>query len=78
VWALSTLSTWVGYKPRLEGLAQGFVNIEPSPRPVKAATKARPGSGFWGSAAGARMALGRALHITKSKRDPSHASNGKG
>jgi hypothetical protein len=32
---------------------------------VKAATKARLGSGFRGSAAGARTALGRALHITK-------------
>jgi len=35
------------------GPGSGFANLKPGPEACKAASKARPGSGFYGSAAGA-------------------------
>jgi hypothetical protein len=41
------------HKAGARGLGSGFRNIEPSPKPYQASSKARLGSGFQGSAAGA-------------------------
>jgi hypothetical protein len=58
-------------KAPAQGLGLGFQNPGPSRKPSRADVRARLGSGFQGSAAGACMALGRALQTTIDDENPS-------